>query len=82
MTGVQMTAPPAEFVTEMNESITRFVDATIKADERGGLIAVASTRGVNLVVVQRTGTRSEVVAYIGKQWNKPLEGGIYWRQRW
>lgn len=81
-TGVATNPPPLEFVTAMNASITQFVDATIREDDRGGLIAVTTKAGVNLAVVQRVGKKSEIVAYIGKKWDEPIDGGIYWRSRW
>lgn len=80
--GVLTNPPPLTWATEINDSITKFVNATIAADERGGLVAIATTKGVNLAVVQRTGKNSEIVAYIGKTWGEPLDAGVQWRQRW
>lgn len=80
--GVVMNPPPHQFIDAVNQSITEFVNATLRPGDRGGIVAVGTTKGVNLAVVQRVGSGGEIVAYVGKTWGEPIEGGLLWRQRW
>lgn len=80
--GVVMNPPPPQFIDAVNRSISEFVSATLRPGDRGGIVAVGTTTGFNLAVVQRVGKGGEIVAFIGKDWGAPIEAQIMWRQRW
>ena len=81
MPGVAMNPPPLEHLPSITAAIEQ-ATATLAPGARGGLVAIATTAGVNLAVVQKIGDRGSVVAWVGKSWGAPLAGGVAWRQTW
>ncbi len=79
--GVAMNPPPAIY---LEQTTTLIADALkrVGKDERGGLVWVATTAGINLALASKVGDHVEVTAYIGKVWGEPLEAGIAGRVRW
>lgn len=83
--GVQMNAPPAQYIDQPLGVIGAAV-AKLGPGEKGKLVWVATLRGkqvsVNVAVVNKFNEHFEVVAYVGKDWGKPLEAGIVGHVRW
>lgn len=79
--GVELNAPPPKYFADISASVDKFAQ-TLKAGEEGGMVGIATTKGVNIAVVQRINSHSTVVAYIGKTWGEPIEGGLMWKLTW
>jgi hypothetical protein len=81
--GVELAPPPAIVYSQIAESVEAFAQ-TLRPNEQGGLIGIATTKGVNVAIVQRIGGHSTIVGWVGKRsgWGAPLEGGLAWKLRW
>jgi hypothetical protein len=79
--GVALNPPPPHLFRDISESVDKFAQ-TLKADEHGGFVGIATTKGMNIAVVQRINQHSTVVAYVGKSWGEPIEGGLMWKLTW
>lgn len=79
--GVATVPPPASLIDAMTKHVTDAVK-TLPTGTRGALVGVATTAGVNLAVVSKVGTRTEVVGWVGKSWGEPISGGAAVRVSW
>ena len=81
--GVELAPPPAIVYGQIAASVEAYAQ-TLHPEARGGLIGIATTRGMNLAVVQRIGGTGQIVGWIGKGsgWGAPIEGGLAWRATW
>jgi len=79
--GVALQAPPAEHYGRISQAVDAFAQ-TLAPEQRGGAVGIATTKGVNLAIVQRVGGRSAIVGWVGKSWGEPIEGGLAWKLRW
>lgn len=77
-----MRPPSPQFLHDIRESVEAYADQTLKDGDRGGVIGIATTTGINLALVQRIGGKSMVVGFVGKNWGEPITGGVEWRLRW
>lgn len=85
--GVQMNAPPAQYMEQTLGVISAAV-AQLKPGEQGKLVWVANTYrtatgrtkvGVNAVIVNRFDGEKvdfEVTAWLGAKWGEPVEAGV------
>lgn len=80
--GLQFNAPP---VGPIMEAVSKMaIDAADKlpVGASGGIFAIATTKGVNAVVVHRFNETFSVQGWIGKEWGAPLAGGASARIVW
>lgn len=73
--------PPGP-IAAMIKSQVHQVLAEIPDGKNGALVAVGTAEGINLAVAHRTGDHFTVVAWIGKSWTGPLDGGASVRATW
>lgn len=64
--GVVWTVPPPSGLSASISKAVAEAAAQIPPGMSGGLVAVATDKGVNLAVVQRFGQHAEVTAWVGK----------------
>lgn len=79
--GVATVPPPASLLDAMTKQVKDAV-ATLPQGSRGALVSVATTAGVNLAVVSKVGTHTEVTAWVGKTWGQPVSSGAAVRVSW
>lgn len=79
--GVATNPPPASLLDAITRQVHEAV-ATLPPGANGGLVAVATTAGVNLAVVSKVGDHVDIQAWIGKDWQQPLEGGASVKVSW
>lgn len=81
--GVELNAPPPHLFRDISASMEAFA-ATLKPGEQGGLVGIATTKGVQIAVVQKVGGAGTVVAWVGKSsgWGEPLDAGLAWKLTW
>jgi hypothetical protein len=78
---VQMVPPPANLLASTTKLV---MDAagTLQPHEKGALVFVVTTEGVNAAIVHRVNDNFTVVGWAGKQWGKPLAAGVAGSLRW
>ena len=84
MAGVA-TVPGPMVPTTIAASIRSSVAAVLgdlPADAKGAVVAIATEKGVNLAVAYRGERGLTVGAYIGKEWSRPIEGGVVVTKIW
>lgn len=83
--GVEMNAPPAEYIDKAERIISDAV-AKLGPNEKGALTWLAMMKGdkiiVNLAVVAKVNDHFSTVAWIGRTWGEPIEAGIAGRLVW
>jgi len=79
--GVATMVPPADLLPSITAAITKACTA-IPPGRNAALVAVADQRGANVAAVQRVNDHVTVVAWLGKSWGKPLEGGASVMASW
>lgn len=80
--GVELNAPPPKYFADISESVDKFAQ-TLAPHVDGGLVGIATTQGINMAIVQRiAGGDAVVVAWVGKRWGEPIEGGLMWKMTW
>lgn len=79
--GVVMEPPPGQYISETTRIIEDAV-AHLGPNDRGILTWVATTKGVNLALVDKINDHVDVSAFIGKNWGSPLEAGVVGRISW
>lgn len=83
--GVEMNSPPAQYMQQTTALIMDAV-ATLKVDEKGALVWLASKKGeqvgVNLALVSRVNDSFQIVGWIGKEFGQPIAAGIAGRVSW
>jgi hypothetical protein len=85
--GVQMAAPPVEYLGSIAQAIDKF--AAGKKPGEGGVVGVAVVRtdgtiNVNLAVVHKFTDHISVLGWVGKEgsWGEPWEAGFAWKTEW
>ncbi len=73
--GVQFNAPPAGPIAEAAMRITSDALAQLPPNANGGILAIATTKGVNAVIVHRLNDHFKVAGWVGKTWGQPIEAG-------
>lgn len=76
---------PQQATGVISASIRASVAAALKdvpENAKGAVVAIATEKGVNLAIAYRGERGLTVGAYVGKQWSRPIEGGIIVQQIW
>ena len=74
--------PPPSSYALITASVEAYAE-TLRPDEHGGIVGIATTTGINGAIVQRINGRNTVVGFIGKSWGVPdLHAGLAWKLRW
>ena len=78
-TGVAMNPPPQAILGQVSRMV---IDAakTIPEGSRGALVGIATADpdgkvNVNLAVAVKAGDHVRIISWLGKSWQKPVEGG-------
>lgn len=79
--GVQMNLPPDSLLPTIQSYIEQAA-AILQPGERGRLVWIADTHGVNVAVVNRLNSHIEVTAWVGKKWSLPFAAGVVGQVRW
>ncbi len=79
--GVAYNPPPAELITAVNGQISAAL-ASLKPGSNGALVAIATQSGVNGAIVAKLPHGWSTVAWLGKTWSGPLEGGVAVKAEW
>lgn len=79
--GVAMNVPPPEYLSDTTQIIADAV-AQLGPNDRGIMTWVATTKGVNLALVDKINDHIDVIAFIGKDWGHPVEAGLVGRVHW
>jgi len=81
--GVMLAPPPPILYGQISAAVEAYGD-TLRSGERGGIVGIATTRGVQGAIILKTGERSTIVGWLGKPsgWGAPIEGGLAWKLRW
>jgi hypothetical protein len=81
--GVMFAPPPPILYGQIAAAVKQYAEA-LPVGESGGVVAIATTRGVQGAIVQKFGDRNTIVGWIGKPsgWGAPLEGGLAWKLTW
>lgn len=79
--GVLYNAPPEPLRDSIHEKALAAV-GSLSAADRGAIVAIPTSRGVNAAIVTRLGDSWTVSGYIGKAWGEPLEAGGAIKLRW
>lgn len=78
---VQMTPPPLDLADAVRTKAVQ-IAGELGPQNRGAVVAVATTKGVNLAVMARMSGHWFVQGYIAKEWGQPLEAGGGVQLKW
>lgn len=71
-----VTQPNISISASIRDAVARELGA-LPPDAKGAIVAVATTRGVNLAFAYKLDAGWNVAAYVGKSgWDRPIEGGV------
>lgn len=79
--GVEMTLPPPTLLPTIRDYIDNAA-AVLKPGERGRLVWIADTHGVNVAVVNKVNEHIEIAAFVGKRWGQPYAAGLVGQIHW
>lgn len=79
--GVAYAAPPAELLPAITGQISAAL-ASLRPGSTGALVAIVTETGANAAIVAKLPHGWETIAYIGKRWGGPIEGGAAIRREW
>ena len=72
---VQMVPPPALMLGEVS-SMVKAAAASLAEGEKGKLTWIATTKGINLAIVNKVNDHVVITGWVAKGWGKPLEAGL------
>lgn len=78
---VAMVPPPAYLLADTSRFVTEAV-AALPNGEKGRLTWIATTKGVNLALVDKVNDHVNVTAWIGKSWGQPIAAGVAGEVHW
>lgn len=73
--GVLFNPPPIGPIMQAVSQIALDAAANLPAGSNGGVFAIATTVGVNAVIVNKVNNHFTVTGWVGKKWGQPLEAG-------
>jgi hypothetical protein len=78
---VLMNPPPIDLEAAVRARVNA-IAGDLGPSNRGAIISVATTAGVNLAIVARAGDHFFVKGYIAKEWGAPLDAGGAVEVKW
>jgi hypothetical protein len=78
---VQMVPPPALMLGEVS-SMVKAAAKDLAEGEKGKLTWIATTKGINLAIVNKVNDHVVITGFIAKNWGRPLEAGLMGTVSW
>jgi hypothetical protein len=73
--GVLFNAPSPGPIMDAANRLALDAAEKLPINAQGGVFAIATTKGVNAVIVHKVNEHFRVAGYVGKRWGQPFEAG-------
>lgn len=75
LAGVQFNPPPPGPIAEAAMRITNEALSALPPGAKGGIFGIATTKGMNAVIVHKLNDHFRVAGWVAKSWGQPIEAG-------
>lgn len=79
---VEQVPPPANILGTINSQIESALNAMPEGAFANAVLKVETTAGINLAMVAKIDETWTVMAWAGKRWGAPVEGGVAVQAAW